>query len=166
MALIYETRHYTVESADAPLVTRLDGGHIIINPRTRVEDRTKLTPPQAIELMRLTMLTGSAMTEGLRRRGIPIGRINYQDNGNWGIFTPEGPCLHIHLYGRATGARFHKYGEACNFPPRLSGFYDDFESLDEDDRNEIRTQIVTLTSRPEYLLRNWGLQPADGGPSL
>jgi len=43
--------------------------------------------------MKLTMMVGEAMATALNRRGIDIGRINYQDNGNWGVFGPEGPYL-------------------------------------------------------------------------
>ena len=49
--------------------------------------------------MKLTMVTGEAMQNVLTKKGIDIGRINYQDNGNW---RHE---LHVHLYGRARGAR-------------------------------------------------------------
>ena len=55
--------------------------------------------------MYLTMLIGEAMIIGLNNRGIDIGRINYQDNGNWGVFKPEDPFLHVHLYGRAKSAK-------------------------------------------------------------
>ena len=44
------------------------------------------------------------MKHALAEQGIKLGRINYQDNGNW---KPE---LHIHLYGRALNAKYHPYG--------------------------------------------------------
>jgi diadenosine tetraphosphate (Ap4A) HIT family hydrolase len=157
MAVIYETENFIVDAVDAPLVTRTDGGHISINPKVRVRDRTNLAPKQAIELMRLTMLVGESMTAGLNIRGIDIGRINYQDNGNWGVFTSEGPFLHIHLYGRAKSAVFQKYGEACSFPFRETGFYDNFEPLNSGDIEEIRNQIVILSALEKYALSAWGL---------
>lgn len=155
MSLIYQTEFFFVETPEQPLVTRADGGHITITPKKRLADRTQLTPGLAIELMFLTMLVGEAMTAGLRVRGIDIGRINYQDNGNWGVFKPEGPYLHYHLYGRAKNAVFQKYGEACNFPLRETGFYDSFQPLDKGDIQEIQKQIHLLLLQQKYQLQNW-----------
>ncbi|MEO5564344.1 MAG: hypothetical protein ABIR18_12940, partial [Chitinophagaceae bacterium] len=85
MATIYETINFIVEAPGKPLVTRTDGGHIIITPKIALVDRTQLSPSLAIELIYLTMLIGEAMTIAMNKRGIDIGRINYQDNGNWGV---------------------------------------------------------------------------------
>jgi diadenosine tetraphosphate (Ap4A) HIT family hydrolase len=123
MALIYESPHFTVEAPDRPHIDRKDGGHIVINPKVTVEDRTKLTPEQAKELMKLTMVVGEAMATALNRRGIDIGRINYQDNGNW---RAE---LHIHLYGRAKSAVKQPYGTALHFVKPEKGYYEGLERL-------------------------------------
>jgi len=155
MALIYQTDNFTVEAPEEPLVTRTDGGHITITPKIRLADRTSLSPKLAIELMYLTILVGDAMATGLINRGIDIGRINYQDNGNWGVFKPEGPYLHYHLYGRAKSARIHKYGEACYFPFRETGFYNEFEPLNDGDIAEIQKQIKTLMDSGKYNFQNW-----------
>ena len=155
MSLIYQTINFLVEAPELPLVTRTDGGHITITPKKRLPDRTQLTPQLAIELMFLTMLIGEAMTEGLRLKGIEIGRINYQDNGNWGVFKPEGPYLHYHLYGRAKNAVFHKYGEACRFPFRETGFYNSFEPLNKEDIQEIQKQISYLLTQEKYRVNHW-----------
>lgn len=152
---IFETRHFLIEAPELPLVTRKDGGHITINPKQRIHDRTLLTAEQAIELIYLTMLIGEAMMIALNSRGIDIGRINYQDNGNWGVFKPEGPYMHYHLYGRAKSAKFQKYGEACNFPSRDTGFYDGYEPLEKEDVAEIQKTIVSLLSEPRYDHKNW-----------
>lgn len=152
---IYETLNFIVHAVDNPLVTRLDGGHIEITPKIRLDNRTLLTPKLAIEQMYLTMLIGEAMTLGLRKRGIDIGRINYQDNGNWGVFKPEGPFLHVHLYGRAKSAKIQKYGEACHFPFRETGFYDTFEPLNAGDIQEIQKQIEQLINTSKYASPDW-----------
>ena len=159
MAFIYQTDNFIVEAPDEPLVTRTDGGHITITPRQRVGDRTVLSPRLSIELMYLTMLVGEAMTIGLINRGIDIGRINYQDNGNWGVFKPGGPYLHYHLYGRAKSAKVHKYGEACYFPSRETGFYKGFEPVDKDDIGEIQKQIALLIDSGKYDLKRWMQSP-------
>lgn len=155
MSLIYQTENFIVESVEQPLVSRTDGGHIAIVPKVKVKDRTELSPALATEIMRLTMLIGEAMTIGLNNRGVDIGRINYQDNGNWAVFSPEGPAMHIHLYGRAKSAKVHKYGEACYFPFRETGFYEGFEPLNQADISEIQQQIEILLQQDKYKTANW-----------
>jgi diadenosine tetraphosphate (Ap4A) HIT family hydrolase len=157
MALIYETDDFLVESVDKPLITRLDGGHLTITPKIRVSERTKLSPRLAIEFMRLTMIVGEAMATALNDRGIDIGRINYQDNGNWAVFAPQGPHFHLHLYGRAKSATIQKYGESCNFPFMITGFYDQNEPLNEGDITAIRKQIESLLALPKFDRTNWRL---------
>jgi len=157
MAQIYQTNNFIVKVVEKPHVTRIDGGHIVVRPRNSLLDRTKLEPIMAIELMRLTMLMGEAMAIGLNNRGIDIGRINYQDNGNWSVFKPEGPYLHVHIYGRAKSAKIQKYGDACYFPHRDTGFYDKFEPLNKDDILEIKKQIKRLEKESKYQLSNWQL---------
>ena len=148
--LIHKTANFEVVAADRPHVDRRDGGHIKIVPWVRVSDRTKLLPAQAFELMLLTMIVGEAMSSGLNQRGIDIGRINYQDNGNWGVFRAEGPHLHIHLYGRARSAIVQKFGDALHFPQRDTGFYDRFEPLNTEDVAAIRAQLQRLLCTPKY----------------
>lgn len=154
---IYQTENFVVESVGQPHVSREDGGHIKIQPKIRLVDRTQLSPKLAIEFMRLTMVTGEAMANVLRRRGIDVGRINYQDNGNWSVFKPEGPYLHLHLYGRAKSAKVHKWGDACQFPHRETGFYDSFRPLDDIDIEEIKKEMAAIFAREKYQDQNWHL---------
>lgn len=148
--LIHKTLNFRVLAHDRPHVDRADGGHIIILPKVRVKDRTCLSPPLAKELMKLTMIVGEAMATALNRCGIDVGRINYQDNGNWGVFKPEGPYLHIHLYGCAKSAKIQKYGEALHLPQRHTGFYNLFEPLNDGDIAEIRNEIERLFLTAKY----------------
>lgn len=157
MSLIHETNNFFVETANEPQVTRSDGGHIVIYPKKRVVDRTLLTPKHAIELIRLTMVVGEAMTVALNKQGIDIGRINYQDNGNWGVFEPEGPHLHIHLYGRAKSAKIQKYGDSLNFPHSENGFYDNCEPLNKEDIAAIQEQIKLILKKSKYKDTAWKL---------
>lgn len=53
---IYPAHHFDVLSHDQPHVARGDGGHLVINPKVAVVDRTQLTRAQAIELVKLTMV--------------------------------------------------------------------------------------------------------------
>lgn len=159
MAKIFETENFIVESHERPHIDRNDGGHIKIYPKIRILDRQHLSPKQAIELMRLTIIVGEAMVKIMNEHGVDIGRINYQDNGNWSVFKPEGSYLHIHLYGRAKSAKYHKYGEAAVFPhiEKEPEFYDRFKPLNKEDVKDIRTEIEKLFKEKKFSNENWGL---------
>jgi diadenosine tetraphosphate (Ap4A) HIT family hydrolase len=159
MALIYESANYIVEAVEKPHVDRNDGGHIKIYPKVRIIDRQQLSPKQAIELMKLTMIVGEAMSKVMNEHGVDIKRINYQDNGNWSVFKPEGPYLHIHLYGRAESAKIQKYGQALNFPHREEQpeFYENLKPLNTDDVKDIRAVIEKLINENKYSGSEWGI---------
>lgn len=145
--LIFETDNFNVITLDTPHLSRADGGHIIIDPKVAVEDRTKLSLDLAKELMLLTMIVGEAMKTGLGKNGINIGRINYQDNGNW---KPE---LHLHLYGRAKEATHQKYGWALRFPLTAEDFKQEMgqlEPLTTQDIKDIRLEIERLLETSKY----------------
>ena len=159
MALIFETEAFSVESREKPHLDREDGGHVTIFPKEKVCDRYDLDPERAIKLMRLTMVVGQAMTTVMNRNGVDIGRINYQDNGNWSVFRPEGAWLHIHLYGRAKSAKRQPYGQACVFPhiAEHPEFYADLKPLNDEDVRGMRFEIERLLQEERYLDENWGL---------
>jgi diadenosine tetraphosphate (Ap4A) HIT family hydrolase len=158
MAIIFETNHFLVTAPEKPLVGRQDGGHIVIDPKTKIRDRQQLKPDQAIELMRLTMVAGEAMQTILQINGIPIGRLNYQDNGNWSVFKPGGPLLHIHIYGRAVDARTQPYGQALFFPHRDTHeeFYSGLEPLTREDVCGVRDKMKLLFEEERYTAQTWG----------
>jgi len=147
MPLIYETPNFTISTPDQPHVSRGDGGHMIINPKVIVEDRTRLSRELAVELMKLTMVAGEAMKTVMTRNGIDIGRINYQDNGNW---RHE---LHIHLYGRARGATLQTYGHPLALPPTAQAFKEqmgNLEPLRQGDIAELKAEIARLLGTNKY----------------
>jgi diadenosine tetraphosphate (Ap4A) HIT family hydrolase len=146
MAIIYETNNFILESHEKPEIDRLEGGHVKISPKIDVEDRSKLTPKQAIELMRFTIISGEAMKLAMKEIGVNIGRINYQENGNWK------PHLHIHLYCRAENATMQKYGD-----PIKPGHKDEYNSLNEDDIQRIKTQLDNLFKLEKFSDSTWGL---------
>lgn len=149
--LIYETENFEIKTADRPFIDREEGGHILIFPKIAVRDRTLLSPALAVEYMKLSMLAGEALASAMPRRGVDVGLVNYQDMGNWGIGTPEGPSLHMQIFGRATTATMQKYGEAVSLPRRDTGFYDSFQPLDEKDVAEIRLDIEKLLQTNKYM---------------
>ena len=146
MALIYEADNFLVEAVDKPHIDRDDGGHVIIYPKIKVCDRQQLSVELAVELMILTIIVGQAMREVMNRHGVDIARINYQDNGNWGVFNSEGPYLHIHLYGRAKSAKIQKYGQACVFPhiEENPEYYKHLKPLNKNDIGAMKTEIEKL----------------------
>ena len=147
MPLIYETPNFTISTPDQPHVSRGDGGHMVINPKVTVEDRTHLSRALAIELMKLTMVAGEAMKTVMTRNGIDIGRINYQDNGNW---RHE---LHIHLYGRARGATLQTYGHPLALPPTAQAFREqmgNLEPLRQEDIASLNAEITRLLASDKY----------------
>lgn len=146
MAEIIRTQNFIVESHDTPEVDRNDGGHIKITPIVDVSDRTQLSPQLAIELMRLTIVAGLALTKAMAQQGIEIGRINYQENGNWK------PHLHVHLYGRAVNAQYQKFGD-----PIIPGHRDEYQTLTNEDRTLISQEISTLLLQKEYSDDQWHL---------
>lgn len=144
---VYESAHFNIVVPEHPHVTRGDGGHVIINPKVPVEDRTMLAREQAVELMKLTMVAGEAMKTVLTRKGIPIGRINYQDNGNW---RHE---LHVHLYGRSRDATIQPWGTFLQIPPTRDQFnakMGHLEPLNADDVRELKAEIERLLATEKY----------------
>lgn len=157
MALIYETDNFIVESFETPHVTRTDGGHVKIYPKDHIIDRTELDPKMAIECMRLTMVVGGALKKAMTNRGIEIMRVNYHDMGNWAFKKGKDPYFHYHIYGRAKNAKYQPFMEAVYLPDRSTGFYDDFEPLNEDDVDEIKKEIEHILKETKYQDKNWHL---------
>lgn len=156
--LFYETKHFIVESHEKPFITRTDGGHIRIRVKDdSITDRTKLDPKTAIELMRLTMVVGTAFEKAMNNLGIPVVKINYQDMGNWAWKTNTKPFLHIHVFGRANNATKQIWPESVYLPDRGTGFYDGFEPLNNEDIEEIKKQIDTVLQEEKYSEEKWGL---------
>lgn len=159
MSIFFESKNFLVESHPAPFVSRTDGGHIRIRVRDEaIPDRTALSPRQAIELMRLTMVVGHAMRIAMNGRGIPVVKINYEELGNW-AFKPGGghAFLHIHVFGRAQNAVHQPFPEAVNLPDRSTGFYDGFEPLNAEDEKAIVAEIKSLLTTDKYSDEEWGL---------
>lgn len=159
MAIIYKSKNFVVESLEKPHIDRNDGGHIMISPKVRIDSRLQLSPKQAIEAMRLTMVVSQAMIKIMNEHGVDIGRINYQESGNWGVFKPEGPFMHIHLYGRAKSAKIQKYGQACHFPheDEEPEFYEKLKSLNNEDVKDMETEIERLFKEEKFSDSKWGL---------
>jgi len=141
--LIIQTDNFTLESHENAEVSRTDGGHLVINPKAPVKDRTELPVEQVVELALLTNIAGKAFKDGMAERGITLGRINYQDNGNW---RQE---LHVHLYGRAVNATYQTYGEPIKAPRRPEDKVPQ-TPLNTDDVAAIRKYAILYAKEPGY----------------
>jgi len=86
------------------------------------------------------------MKLAMKEIGVNIGRINYQDNGNW---TPH---LHIHLYCRAENATMQKYGD-----PIISGHKDEYNPLNIEDIQRIKKHLDNLFNLETFSDSTWGL---------
>ena len=160
--LIWETPNLILFAPATPHIPREDGGHICITTKEHYNDRTCFDPKLAIEVMRLTMLSGEAYTAAMAEQGISIARINYQENGNWAFLrhyntanTP--PYFHIHLYGRTEHSKTQPFGEALYFPDPTEFDYHQFSLLTEEDITRIREHCSMLSETPKYDLKTWGL---------
>lgn len=154
--IIYETDNFFVFVPEKPHISREEGGHLCIaGKKEGFTSRLNLSPSEAKEFIRLSMLIGEAMILGLLNNGISISRINYQENGNWAFLKDEKPFFHLHLYGRATDARHQKWGEALYFPDPKSSYYDNNLPLNHLDITEIQKQIKNLENLEKYDIKNW-----------
>jgi diadenosine tetraphosphate (Ap4A) HIT family hydrolase len=144
---VFVFKHFFIDAPAHPHVARGDGGHLVIHPHVAVEDRTHLNREQAMELVKITMIAGAAMRTVMTRHGVEIGRINYQDNGNW---RHE---LHIHLYGRARNAVRQPWGHFLQLPPTAQAFREtsfDLEPLNAADVAALREEIARLLATEKY----------------
>ena len=145
--ILCEAEHFTISTRRYPHITRSDGGHLVIDPKTPVHDRTQLTAEQAKELIKLTMVAGEALATVLNKHGVDVRRINYQDNGNW---REE---LHVHIYGRAQSATIQKWGTPLTFPPTPEAFKEQMqhnEALTKEDVAALRLEIAILLASDTY----------------
>lgn len=145
--IIFESKFFVIESRNPPHNSRQDGGHIVISPKVTIKDRTEMTAEQAKEFIKLTMIAGEAMVTAMGKQGIEIGRINYQDNGN---FKPH---FHLHLYARAKNATTQPFGTTFITPRTHADckeYFKSLEPLNDEDVYLIRTEIERLLKTEKY----------------
>ena len=152
MAFIYETDHFEVTSCEKPFISRHDGGHIQIAAKTDIDDRTKLSPKQAVEFMRLTMLVGGAFQIAMNGRGIPVVQVDYEN------FAGYDARLHMHLLGRAVRAGQQAAPKSMYFSLGEAGVYNNSEPLNEMDVQAIQNQIRLFEQTEKYKAENWELK--------
>jgi diadenosine tetraphosphate (Ap4A) HIT family hydrolase len=85
----------------------------MVIPSRSVDERSKLSPFEALEFIFLSIVGGKLLKS---QHG--AAWINYQENGNWKLDTGKEQILHLHVYGRSKTALSQPYGEALSFPLR------------------------------------------------
>lgn len=108
------------------LVSRADGGNLLVHPPREVWERSELTPDELTRWSFLVAATGQAMLETLPQ--LQGGCINYWEAGNWALNEAAEPLgakdprrfrrVHMHLLGRSPSAvdPSWRFGEAPKFP--------------------------------------------------
>jgi hypothetical protein len=109
------------------LVSRADGGNLIVSPARSVWDRSELSPVELTLWSFLVAAAGKAMINVLPQ--LQQGCVNYWDAGNWALNDEAeprgerkaGPAhrrLHLHLLGRSRDATAKpwRWGEAPFWP--------------------------------------------------
>src|SRR4051812_23450172 len=89
--LLFDCAAGTVERPEPPAVLndRADGGHLIVNPKRAVWERSELTREELINWSLLVAATGQAMLETLP--ALADGCLNYWEAGNWSLHNDAEP---------------------------------------------------------------------------
>jgi hypothetical protein len=138
------------------LVSRLDGGNLVVNPPRRVWERSALTPLELTRWSALVAAAGRAMLETLPQ--LEAGCINYWEAGNWALnelAEPRGPKtprehrnVHLHLLGRSRSATHPswQWGESPVFPRYADrdAWASGFERLTADECRAVVARTETL----------------------
>jgi hypothetical protein len=133
--------HLALPDKGAALVSREDGGNLLVLPPREVWERGELTPTELTDWSFLVAAAGQAMLRMLPQ--LELGCINYFDAGNWALnfaaesrgpgsrgigsrgigsagikSGPEHRRVHMHLLGRSRTAAdpSWQWGEAPKFP--------------------------------------------------
>lgn len=149
-------------SRGSVLVSREDGGNLIVNPPREVWERSELTPEELAAWGALVSATGRAMIDTLPQ--LAGGCVNYWEAGNWALneaAEPRGPKnarehrrVHMHLLGRSPRSSnpAWRWGEAPKFPEyanRLE-WARDFDRLTaEECRGIVEAAKSSLVARKE-----------------
>jgi GNAT superfamily N-acetyltransferase len=150
----------TIVRPNLVLVSRLDGGHLVVNPPRAVWERSELTRAELTAWSVLVAVTGRAMIDVLPQ--LDGGCVNYWEAGNWALHDdaePPGPKdphvyrrVHLHLLGRSRHATHEswQWGEAPRFPAfadRLT-WARGFEPLSSDECRAVVARVEALLRGP------------------
>jgi hypothetical protein len=118
--------HLALPDKGAALVSREDGGNLLVNPPREVWERGELTPTELTQWSFLIAAAGQAMLRTLPQ--LHLGCINYWEAGNWALNDDAEPPgrktarahrqMHLHLLGRSPSSTnpAWRWGESPTFP--------------------------------------------------
>ena len=154
------------------LVSRADGGNLIVSPTRGVWERSELSPVELTLWSFLVAATGRAMINVLPQ--LRDGCVNYWDAGNWALNDeaeprgekksgPKHRRLHLHVLGRSRDAadRTWRWGEAPLWPDYKDRFAwaANFERLTAAETvaivNELQRLLVAQYGVQERHIRAW-----------
>ncbi|HMV83476.1 MAG TPA: hypothetical protein PKA34_10115 [Blastocatellia bacterium] len=154
-----------------PLVSRADGGNLVVNPPRTVWERAELTPRELADWSYLVAATGYAMLDALPQ--LAGGCINYWEAGNWALneqaeprgakTAPAHRQVHLHLLGRSRTATHPawRWGEAPKFPDYAArqAWAADFAPLTAEECcaivGRVETRLRTFYELPPSALMPW-----------
>lgn len=164
------------------LVSRENGGNLVVNPPRTVWERSVLMKDELMYWSFLVAAAGRAMLEVLPQ--LEGGCINYWEAGNWALnedAAPKGPKtakefrkVHLHLLGRSRSSADPKWkwGESPNFPPFADrhSYASRYERLNPEECRKIVTQTRQLLAS-RYELKEpdidpWSICERCGYPTL
>jgi hypothetical protein len=116
----------TLPARESLLVSRENGGNLVVNPPRPVWERSELTPVELTQFAFLVGAAGRAMIDVLPQ--LAGGCINYWEAGNWALNDDAEPRgrkdarshrqMHLHLLGRSPTSKdpAWTWGESPLFP--------------------------------------------------
>lgn len=162
--VIWETENFMVVVPPHPLVSREEGGHIIIigkDNKYKYDSRLDFKPKEILEVQRLCQMICNAYKKAMKKRNINIIRINYFEAGNWAFKkdymknNEVKTFYHEHIFGRVVDAKKQIFPEAPYLPNRNTGFYDSFEPFNDDDIKCIVDEMRIVELDEKYNIDNW-----------
>ena len=137
--VIHQGKYFTLFFPKIPMVYREDGGHLILIPNRHVVDVRFFTPPEIVEYMKFIQIASTVMYTVLPKIGIPIGRVNYHDNGNLEADKKIGAHQHLHIFGRSKESRQQIWKDNLRFPPwdPEDSYYRNSTHFSQSEKNEI-----------------------------
>lgn len=152
------------------LLSRQDGGNLVVNPPRPVWERSELTRDELMHFGFLVASAGRAMIDTLPQ--LEGGCINYWEAGNWALndhAEPKGSKkardfrrMHLHLLGRSPASKdpSWQWGESPRFPiyAERSAYALKYERF-------TAAECGPIVAQTEKLLKTlYQLQPSDIDP--
>jgi hypothetical protein len=163
------------------LVSRENGGNLVVNPPRPVWERSELTPVELTQFAFLVSAAGRAMIDVLPQ--LAGGCVNYWEAGNWALNDEAEPRgrkdarshrqMHLHLLGRSPASLdpAWAWGESPRFPAfaERSSWSARFERLTAAECCQVASRAETLLQTKYGLLAgqiaNWSTCDGCGYPA-